>query len=223
MTLVDMIVPSPPTARRGRRTFVQPCRIPFAGGRTVLSRYVVFRSNVIRRRLNRGEALGLGAAAVAGGVLRPRPGARRGHVAVRAALADDGARAAGGWRTTEVLHAPRRFDLMGLRWKRGGHLEAQVARARNGSWSPWLPPSRGRPRPDDGRAPAGTEPAYTGAADVFQLRPAAARAARRPASSARSPPPAARHVTGRLRAGPARARRSVRASRRCHLAGDHLA
>ena len=71
-----------------------------------------------------------------------------------------------------MLHAPRRFDLMGLRWKRGGHLEAQVrARKQGGSWSPWLPlHASGDHAPDGGHVPAGTEPAYTGAADVFQLR-----------------------------------------------------
>ena len=169
---------------------------------------------MIRRRLNRREALGLGAAAVAGGVLRPRPAFAAGTSLFELSLADDGAHAAGGWRTTQVLHAPRRFDLMGLRWKRGGHLEAQVrARTRGGSWSRWLPlHAAGDHAPDGGRAPAGTEPAYTGAADVFQLRlRGSARGLR--ARFVRAQPTArtARHVTGRARRK-ARARARARAS-----------
>ena len=171
---------------------------------------------MIRRRLNRREALGLGAAAVAGGVLRPRPAFAAGTSLFELSLADDGAHAAGGWRTTQVLHAPRRFDLMGLRWKRGGHLEAQVrARTRGGSWSPWLPlHAAGDHAPDGGRAPAGTEPAYTGVADVFQLRlRGSARGLR--ARFVRAQPTArtARHVTGRARRKTrARARARARAS-----------
>ena len=92
---------------------------------------------------------------------------------------------------------------MGLRWKRGGHLDAQVrARRRGGSWSPWMPlHAAGDHAPDGARAPAGTEPAYTGAADVFQLRlRGSARGLR--ARFVRAQPTArtARHVTGRLRA-----------------------
>ncbi len=166
---------------------------------------------MIRRRLNRREALGLGAAAVAGGVLRPRPAFAAGTSLFELSLADDGAHAAGGWRTTQVLHAPRRFDLMGLRWKRGGHLEAQVrARKQGGSWSPWLPlHASGDHAPDGGHVPAGTEPAYTGAADVFQLRlRGSARGLR--ARFVRAQPTArtARHVTGRARR---KARARVRA------------
>ena len=39
-----------------------------------------------------------------------------------------------GWRTTPVLRAPRRFDLIGLRWARGSHAEAQI-RARRRTWN----------------------------------------------------------------------------------------
>src|ERR1700754_4027952 len=128
---------------------------------------------MIRRRLNRREAIGLGAVAVAGGALRPRSALASSSTALfELALPDEGAHAAGGWRTTQVLHAPRRFDLMGLRWKRGGHLEAEVrARRRGGSWSPWLPLHTAADHaPDGAKPPSGTEPAYTAAADVFQLR-----------------------------------------------------
>ena len=79
---------------------------------------------------------------------------------------------AGGWWTSPVLRAPRRFDLIGLRWANGSHAEAQVrARRRGGKWTRWvtLHPT-GDHGPDRGRVPAGTDPAFTGAADEFQLR-----------------------------------------------------
>ena len=84
-----------------------------------------------------------------------------------------GARAASaGWRTTDVIAAPRRFDLVGLVWERGSEAEAQLrARRRGGRWTPWvaLHPS-GDHGPDRGRVPSGTDPAFVGAADEFQLR-----------------------------------------------------
>jgi hypothetical protein len=154
-----------------------------------------------RRRLNRREAIGLGAAALAGGALRPRSAFAAGTSLFELRI-DEGAAHIAGWRTTKVLHAPRRFDLIGLRWARGGSLEAEVrARRRGGGWSPWLPLHRsGDHAPDGARAPAGTEPAYTGTADVFQLR------LRGSARSLR-----ARFVRAQPTARSARRRRRVRA------------
>ena len=131
----------------------------------------MFQTFVHRRRLNRREAIGLGAAALAAGALRPRSALAAGTSLFELSL-DEGAAHVAGWRTTPVLRAPRRFDLIGLRWARGGHLDAQVrARRRGGGWTPWLSlPGAGDHAPDGARAPAGTEPAYTGAADLFQLR-----------------------------------------------------
>ena len=87
-------------------------------------------------------------------------------------VAHRGAVAAGGWRTTEVIPAPRRFDLMGLVWARGSHAEAQLrARRHAGRWTRWVTlHASGDHGPDRGDLPAGTDPAYTGAADEFQLR-----------------------------------------------------
>src|SRR6478609_8261840 len=157
---------------------------------------------MIHRRLNRREALGLGAAAAAAGALRPRSALAAGTSLFELALPSEGAHAAGGWRVTPVLHAPRRFDLMGLRWKRGGRLEAEVrARRRGGSWSPWLPlHTAGDHAPDGADAPAGTEPAFTGAADLFQLRLRGSAHGLK-ARFVRAQPTArtARHLTGRLR------------------------
>ena len=166
--------------------------------------------------MTRRQALGLGAAAVAAGSLRaPRarsPRGRRCSSSTSPARAAQAAAAGGGWRTTPVLRAPRRFDLVGLRWARGSRAEAQVrARRRGGGWTPWvaLHPT-GDHGPDRGpAAPAGTDPAFTGAADEFQLRlrgqPRALRA-----RFVRALPTAtvARRVTARLRR---RARSSARA------------
>jgi hypothetical protein len=133
----------------------------------------VFCLIVRRHRLSRREALGLGAAAVAGSLVRARPALALPR-AFELDLAAEGApeRGGAGWRTSGVLRAPRRFDLIGLRWARGARIEAQVrARRRGGGWTPWVPlaaaPGHG---PDGGRAPAGSDPVWTGAADLFQLR-----------------------------------------------------
>ena len=128
------------------------------------------------RTLTRRQALRLGALATAAGALRPSPalaGRRQPLFELDLAGEATSASAAGaGWRTTRVLHAPRRFDLIGLRWADGSHAEAQVrARRRGGAWTPWvtLHPT-GDHGPDEGTPPAGTDPAFTGAADQFQLR-----------------------------------------------------
>jgi hypothetical protein len=128
------------------------------------------------RQTTRREALGLGAAAVAATALRSPAAA----LAARPALFEldlateaTAAASASGWRTTRVLRAPRRFDLVGLRWARGSHAEAQVrARRRGGEWTPWaMLHATGDHGPDAGRAaPAGTDPAFVGAADELQLR-----------------------------------------------------
>jgi hypothetical protein len=104
---------------------------------------------------------------------RPRP-ALAGHSAVfELALAGEAARAraAGGWRVTAPLRAPRRFDLVGLSWERGAVRAEVRARRRGGGWSRWVAlHPLGEHRPDGERALRGTEPAWTGAADLLQLR-----------------------------------------------------
>ena len=127
-----------------------------------------------RHRLNRREALGLGVAAVATGSLRPGTALAGPATLFELDLAAPAAAsaAAAGWHTTAVLRAPRRFDLIGLRWARGSAAEAQVrARRRGGHWTEWLPlHPAGDHGPDGEPVPAGTDPAWTGAADHFQLR-----------------------------------------------------
>ena len=127
---------------------------------------------MLRRRLTRRQTLQAASAALAAGFLRPiaAPAAPAGLFEL--ALDDELAVASSsGWRSLPVRRAPRRFDLLGLRWARGGDLEAQVrVRRRHGSWSEWIPlHATGAHAPDRETAP-GTEPAYTGTADFFQLR-----------------------------------------------------
>lgn len=139
----------------------------------------VFVDIVLRRPVTRRQALQAGAVAAAAGALRPAAPALAARPALfELDLATLGAgrasvASAGGWRTSEVLRAPRRFDLVGLRWARGSHAEAMVrARRRGGRWTHWAHLHElGDHGPDRGsRGPAGTDPAFVGAADELQLR-----------------------------------------------------
>ena len=82
------------------------------------------------------------------------------------------ATASGSWRTLAPQRAPRRFDLVGLRWTGGDHVDTQVrARRSGGPWSRWTTLHQmGDHAPDGARMPLGTEPAWTGAADLLQVR-----------------------------------------------------
>ena len=142
----------------------------------------VLKLVVSRRSLTRRQILKAGAAAAAVTGLRPgvpaiaaRAGGDGPLFEMRIDGALDGraaASGAGGWRTTRVLRAPRRFDLVGLVWARGSRAEAQLrARRRGGRWTAWVTLHElGDHGPDSGRLPAGTDPAFVGAADEFQLR-----------------------------------------------------
>ncbi len=126
-------------------------------------------------RLTRRQALKLGAAAAALGSLKPGTSALAAPraEAFTLALPEHGATAAGtGWRTTRIYDAPRRFDLIGLGWRRPAHVHAQVrARRRGGRWSRWAPlHATGDHGPDAASPRAGTDPVWTGDADQFQLR-----------------------------------------------------
>ena len=123
--------------------------------------------------LTRRQALKLGAATAALGAVNPT----RALAAPRAEsfaldLPEPAVSAASEWRTTPVYAAPGRFDLIGVGWARGSHAQAQVrARKRGGRWTPWTAlHDAGDHGPDAGRGAAGTDPAWTGAADEFQLR-----------------------------------------------------
>jgi N-acetylmuramoyl-L-alanine amidase-like protein len=132
---------------------------------------------VRRRSITRRQALQAGALAALAGALRPSPTALAAQPASLFEMdLDVGLRAAtaslSGWRTTPVLRAPKRFDLIGVRWARGSHAEVQMrARPHRGAWTKWVRLHDAADHaPDGGRGLAGTDPAFTGAADEFQLR-----------------------------------------------------
>src|SRR4051794_28800881 len=115
--------------------------------------------------VTRRQVIGLGALALGAVRLPPTAtAADAGPALFELGLGD--LRPTAAWHTTAALTAPRRFDLLGLRWARGTGVQAQArARARGGRWTRWtaLPHSHGAGVP-------GTDPAFTGAADEFQLR-----------------------------------------------------
>ncbi|WP_272476534.1 peptidoglycan recognition protein family protein [Baekduia alba] len=150
--------------------------------------------------LTRRRALALGAAAGLSSVVTSAvPAWARG---ARSSVRGFGLRVgrdafAGRARTTGVLQAPARFDLLGvLGADRGGlGLEVRV-RARHGTWSPWVPLGAGHHhRPDTGTGAHASDPVWAGGADELQLR-----AGRRPS----------RALEVRFVAVPASARRLVR-------------
>ncbi len=122
--------------------------------------------------------------AVAGGALLA-PGAARAARAGRSlgapvramhfAMSLPGAPATASARrrhVTDVIAAPARFDLLGLRWRPRKRPRIELrTRRRGGLWSDWLALSLTGDHAPDGRSAApGTEPAWTGGADEFQLR-----------------------------------------------------
>jgi len=136
----------------------------------------VFLAVVASRPLTRRQVLQAGAVAAGAVALHPTvpafAGRRPALFEMSLAGAGGAAAASAGWRETGVLAAPRRFDLIGLRWADGSHAEAQVrARRRGGRWTRWAAlHGTGDHAPDDADVPAGTDPAFVGAADEFQLR-----------------------------------------------------
>ncbi|HEV2770396.1 MAG TPA: peptidoglycan recognition protein [Solirubrobacteraceae bacterium] len=75
----------------------------------------------------------------------------------------DAKAAAAGWRSP-VLEAPRRFDLMGLRWSDRGEVDVEIrTRRAGGPWSAWVDAGHGH-------GTQGSDPVWAGGADVFQVR-----------------------------------------------------
>lgn len=159
-----------------------------------------------RRRLTRREAIKTGAlGALTVGLLKPGPAiaAPAGLVELSVGLdAPTDAAVAAGWRTSEVLRAPRRFDVMGVAWRRGTPEVEIRARRGDGSWTRWLRLSSDAGHAPDGETPHGTEPAFTGAADYLQVR-VRGRAEGLRARMVRAQPTA--RVAGRLSSRRARA------------------
>ncbi len=73
----------------------------------------------------------------------------------------------GGWRSPAV-HAPKRFDLVGLRWRPSAGAREIVTRIRvrdaRGRWQRWTAMAA------DHAGGAGAEPVWAGGADAYQLR-----------------------------------------------------
>jgi len=68
-----------------------------------------------------------------------------------------------GWRSP-VIEAPRRFDLLGLRWSGRGEVETQIrTRRAGGPWSAWVDAGHGH-------GTQGSDPVWAGGADLFQVR-----------------------------------------------------
>ncbi len=113
----------------------------------------------------RRQALRAGAGTLALSAVRAHPAlAATGPRRFEMPVPDGGAHAAGLWRTTPVLRAPERFDLVGLGW-RAGDVSAQVrARRAGGRWTPWAPLTTGH------GTRRGTDPTFVGAAEELQLR-----------------------------------------------------
>src|SRR4051812_30674579 len=145
----------PPDARRRADSRPPATTLDVVGGTTIT-----------RRR-----ALVLGAAAGLGTLLGPlravpalarRPGRPRGF-GLTVTPADFA-----GTRTSRVLRAPRRFDVIGVRGS--GRVEVRV-RARGGAWSAWVPlAARGDHAPDTGTGERASDPVWTGGSDELQLR-----------------------------------------------------
>jgi hypothetical protein len=75
-------------------------------------------------------------------------------------------------RSTGVVRAPQRFDLVGARGERlaGAGLEVRVRRD-GGRWSPWVPMGAGHDhRPDTGTGAHASDPVWAGGADELELR-----------------------------------------------------
>lgn len=75
------------------------------------------------------------------------------------------ARAAGGPVVLPVMRAPKRFDLVGLKWKDTRAVEARIrVRREGGRWSAWLDPGEAE------SGERGTPPVLTGGTDEVQVR-----------------------------------------------------
>ncbi|MDQ3675314.1 MAG: N-acetylmuramoyl-L-alanine amidase [Actinomycetota bacterium] len=71
----------------------------------------------------------------------------------------------GGELRSGVIRAPKRFDLVGLKWSGPEHPHVQIrVRDAAGEWSPWTAMG------DQHAGGQGTEPVWAGGADALQLR-----------------------------------------------------
>jgi hypothetical protein len=160
---------------------------------------------VVAPSLTRRRALALGAAAgLSSVVTASTPVWARGGALTRSFSLAVGRGAFGRGRTTSVLRAPARFDLLGVAGAAHGALGLEVrVRPHGGAWSPWVPLGSGHDhRPDAGTGAHASDPVWAGGADELQLR-----AARRPAGA----------LSVRFVAVSSQVRRVVRPAARAHL------
>ena len=129
--------------------------------------------------VTRRHALTLGAAAGLGVLLGPASGASGARLPLPArreplgfGMDIAGAELPGADGLSPVLHAPRRFDLVGVR-NGPAHLELRTRR-RGSDWSPWAPlQAHGDHAPDvvrGGESGRPSDPVWVGGADELQLR-----------------------------------------------------
>jgi hypothetical protein len=77
------------------------------------------------------------------------------------------AAASGGPLTTKAIKAPKRFDLLGFRWKGPADPGIRVrVRRSGGKWSRWVAAADGR----DHGVKGGSDPVWAGGDDEYQLR-----------------------------------------------------
>src|SRR5690348_4748438 len=77
------------------------------------------------------------------------------------------AAASGGPLTTRAIRAPKRFDLVGFRWKGSGDPGIRIrVRKAGGTWSRWVEAADGR----DHGVKGGSDPVWAGGDDEYQLR-----------------------------------------------------
>jgi hypothetical protein len=88
-----------------------------------------------------------------------------------------GARARAAGVTTPVLAAPKRFDLVGLRWRSGSGAVVMRFRKHGGEWTPWTQTGGSVDHAPDGAearraasAEHGTDPVWVGGADELQVK-----------------------------------------------------
>jgi hypothetical protein len=89
--------------------------------------------------------------------------------------AERGARAAGARLISRPLRAPKRFNLVGMRWRSGGQPRVAIrTRRAGGHWTRWRPLAVDRADNPDRRARepdvAASDPAWVGEADEIQYR-----------------------------------------------------
>jgi hypothetical protein len=107
-------------------------------------------------------------------------GSRPAATAFALALPDPGSvrAASSSWIELPPVEASQRFHLAGVRWRQGARAPRAVqvrARRRGGRWTEWLDTPTGEDHAPDSRPWRASDPVWTGAADMVQVRTRGAR------------------------------------------------